>query len=618
MTSIEIRGARTHNLKGIDVDVPKHRLVAFTGVSGSGKSSLVFDTICTEAQRQLVETFSTYARRRLPQLTRPPVDTIRNISPCIVIDQKRLGASSRSTVGTVTEIYTYLRMLFSRCGRPFVGWSHRFSFNHPDGMCPACKGLGKRITVDVDKLLDLDRSIEEGAIRHPAYDIGKWYWREIVQTEVVPPRKPLRRFTAAERDRLLWSDDVRIEKVHQGATYERTFEGVARKLERLHVDKDEDQIPRAGKEAYRRLFTERACPDCGDVRLNAAARAVELAGGWTIGGLVECELTELDRVLEELLARDDYEPIRDVVATLVARMRGTLRHLIDIGVGYLSLNRGVPTLSGGESQRVKMARQLDCDLVDLVYILDEPTVGLHPRDIDHLIAMLGRLRDHGNSVLVVEHDPAVIRAADWIVDIGPGAGYGGGKVVFSGRLDGSAARRHRDIARAERTGRHAAPQPPDVRRRVPHRERDVQQPAQPHRPDTEGRADVRHRRRRVGQELAGRRAHRHPPAPGGRGRTRRRGGRRRSTPRRAFLPLQPRHLRRRVRPHPAGVRRRQPGVTRTLQLQRPGFLPRVQGPGLPGGGAVVPRRRASGLQGLRGQAVPGRRPGADLPRPFHS
>ena len=243
MTSIEIRGARTHNLKGIDVDVPKHRLVAFTGVSGSGKSSLVFDTICTKAQRQLVETFSTYARRRLPQLTRPPVDAIRNISPCIVIDQKRLGASSRSTIGTVTEIYTYLRMLFSRCGRPFVGWSHRFSFNHPDGMCPACKGL----------------------------------------------------FTAAERERLLWSDDVRIEKVHQGATHERTFEGVARKLERLHVDKDEDQIPRAGKEAYRRLFTERACPDCGGVRLNAAARAVELAGGWTVGRLVDCELTQLDR-----------------------------------------------------------------------------------------------------------------------------------------------------------------------------------------------------------------------------------------------------------------------------------------------------------------------------------
>ena len=435
MTHIEIRGARTHNLKGIDVDVPKHRLVAFTGVSGSGKSSLVFDTICTEAQRQLVETFSTYARRRLPQLTRPPVDAIRNISPCIVIDQKRLGASSRSTVGTVTEVYTYLRMLFSRCGRPHVGWSHRFSFNHPDGMCPACKGLGKRVRIDVDELLDLDRSIEEGAIRHPSYAIGKWYWREIVGSRVVPPDKPLRRFSEAEMQRLLWADGLTVRKVHQGETYERPFDGVARKLERLHVDKNEDQIPKVAREAYRRLFRERPCPDCGGTRLNAAALAVELAGGWTIGRLVECELTELDRVLGDLAAHDDYAPIREVVATLVARMRGTLRHLIDIGVGYLSLNRGVPTLSGGESQRVKMARQLDCDLVDLVYILDEPTVGLHPRDIDHLIAMLRRLRDQGNSVLVVEHDPAVIRAADWVVDVGPGAGDGGGEVVFSGRLD---------------------------------------------------------------------------------------------------------------------------------------------------------------------------------------
>ena len=435
MTHIEIRGARTHNLKGIDVDVPKHRLVAFTGVSGSGKSSLVFDTICTEAQRQLVETFSTYARRRLPQLTRPPVDAIRNISPCIVIDQKRLGASSRSTVGTVTEVYTYLRMLFSRCGRPHVGWSHRFSFNHPDGMCPACKGLGKRVRIDVDALLDLDRSIEEGAIRHPSYAIGKWYWREIVGSRVVPPDEPLRRFSEAERQRLLWADGLIVRKVHQGETYERPFDGVARKLERLHVDKNEDQIPKVAREAYRRLFRERPCPDCGGARLNAAALAVELAGGWTIGRLVECELTELDRALGDLAGHEDYAPVREVVATLVARMRGTLRHLIDIGVGYLSLNRGVPTLSGGESQRVKMARQLDCDLVDLVYILDEPTVGLHPRDIEHLIAMLRRLRDQGNSVLVVEHDPAVIRAADWVVDVGPGAGDGGGEVVFSGRLD---------------------------------------------------------------------------------------------------------------------------------------------------------------------------------------
>ena len=580
MTRIEIRGARTHNLKGIDVDVPN---------TGSSRSR-------AERQRQVVARVRHHlhrgatparrdvqhlCRRRLPQLTRPPVDAIRNISPCIVIDQKSLGASSRSTVGTVTEIYTYLRLLFSRCGRPFIGWSHRFSFNHPEGMCPACKGLGKRIAVDIDKLLDLDRSIEEGAIRHPAYDIGKWYWREIVQSEVVPVRKPLHRFSEAERERLLWADGVRIQKSHEGAAYEGTFYGVARKLEQLHVDKDEDQISRAGKEAYRRLFAERACPDCGGVRLNAEARAVELAGGWTVGRLVECELTELDRVLEELVGLDDYEPIRDVVATLVSRMRRTLRHLIGIGVGYLSLNRGVPTLSGGESQRVKMARQLDCDIVDLIYILDEPTVGLHPAG----------------------HRPARRR--------------GRRRAGLQRSSRRSVARRHRDLARAERPGRRAGSQPPDVRRRVPHRERHLQQPAQPLGPDTEGRADVRHRRRRVGQEFARGGVHRVPPAPAGRCRARRRGGRGRSTPRGAFFPVQSRDLRRRVRLHPAGVRRRQPGVARALQLQRQGLLPEVQGPGIPGGRAVVPRRRATGVQDLRRQAVPRRRAADDLPWPFH-
>ena len=470
-------------------------------------------------------------------------------------------------------------------------------------MCPACKGLGKRVRIDTDRLLDPDRSIEEGAIRHPSYDIGKWYWREIVQSRVVPPRKPIRQLTADERERLLWADGLVIEKVHQGTTYERPFDGVARKLERLHVDKNEDQIPKLAREAYRRLFTEGTCPDCGGARLNEAALAVELAGDWTLGRLVECELTELDRVLADLVERDDYEPIRDVVATLVARMRGTLRHLIDIGVGYLSLNRGVPTLSGGESQRVKMARQLDCDLVDLVYILDEPTVGLHPRDIDHLIAMLRRLRDQGNSVLVVEHDPAVIRAADWVVDIGPGPGDGGGELVFAGGLedllrgDGATARALRDGAARPRRGRR--PFRDTLRRRECQR----QQPAQRHRPDSEGGADLRNRRGRVGQELARRRARGRDPARRGRGH--------RPAPRRALVPLQPRHLHRRLRRHSQDVRRRQPGLPRPVQLQRQGLLPGVQGPRLPGGRAVVPRRRAPRVQGVRGQALPRGSAGAE-------
>ena len=435
MARIEIRGARIHNLRNMDVDVPKHRLVCFTGVSGSGKSSLVFDTICTEAQRQLVETFSTYARRRLPKLSRPPVDQIRGISPCIVIDQKRLGRSSRSTVGTVTEIYTYLRMMYSRCGAPFIGWSHRYSFNHPDGMCPSCKGLGKRITVDIDKLLDRRRSIEEGAILHPDYDVGKWYWRELVYTGVLPADKPLQRFTEAEMDRLLWADGVPIEYDYRGEKYKRKFDGVARKLEQLHVEKDEDQLSAPRREAYKRLFTAGLCRDCGGARLNSEALSVKLASGWTIDQLVEMELTDLDQVLKELVEGDHYQPIKEVVATLGTKMRRALGHLIDIGVGYLSLNRSVPTLSGGESQRVKMARQLDCDLVDLVYILDEPSVGLHPRDIDQLIEMLRQLRDKGNSVLVVEHDTAVMRAADWIIDIGPCAGKGGGTLMFSGHVN---------------------------------------------------------------------------------------------------------------------------------------------------------------------------------------
>ena len=391
MTHIEIRGARTHNLKGIYVDVPKHRLVAFTGVSGSGKSSLVFDTICTEAQRQLVETFSTYARRRLPQLTRPPVDAIRNISPCIVIDQKRLGASSRSTVGTVTEVYTYLRMLFSRCGRPHVGWSHRFSFNHPDGMCPACKGLGKRVRIDVGELLDFDRSIEEGAIRHPSYAVGKWYWREIVGSRVVPPDKPLRRFSETEMQRLLWADGLTVRKVHQGETYERPFDGAARKLERLHV-------------VLKLTWRGRSIHDVLEMTVTDALTFFASAGGG---------------------------------ARLAAIGRG-LQLLVDVGVGYLRLGQSLSTLSGGEAQRLKLAAELTRS--GNVYVMDEPTTGLHPADIDRLLAIVDRLLAHGNTVVVIEHNLDVVAAADWIVDLGPEGGRNGGRVVAEGTPETVAAR----------------------------------------------------------------------------------------------------------------------------------------------------------------------------------
>ena len=435
MSYIEIEGARTHNLKNIHVKVPKHKLVAFTGVSGSGKSSLVFDTICTEAQRQLIDTFSTYARRRLPQLSRPDVDLIKNISPCIVIDQKRLGRSSRSTIGTVTEIYTYLRMLFSRCGHPFIGWSHLFSFNHPEGMCTACKGIGKRLSVNIEKLIDKTKSIEEGAIQHPSYDIGKWYWREIISTSIIPTDKPLSDFTESELNLLLWAENYPIEYEFRGKTYKKTFTGVAKKLEQLYSNKDEDQLPKNQLEAFKFFLKQQKCSDCNGVRLNKKSLSVQLAGSWTIGSLVEMEIVDLYKVLKELPYKQDYSHMRDVVLTLTNKILPILEHLINIGVGYLSLNRSIATLSGGESQRVKLAKQLDCNLTDMIYILDEPSVGLHPKDINHLIKILYELRDRGNTVLVVEHDSAIVKASDWVIDVGEGAGSKGGTILYSGKVD---------------------------------------------------------------------------------------------------------------------------------------------------------------------------------------
>ncbi|WP_461538610.1 ATP-binding cassette domain-containing protein [Spongorhabdus nitratireducens] len=436
MSHIELRGVKTHNLKSIDLDIPKHKIVVFSGISGAGKSSVVFDTIYPEAQQQLIETFSTFARRRLPQFTRPPAESIRGISPCIVIDQKRLGASSRSTVGTATEIYTYMRMLFSRAGHPFIGWSHHYSFNNPDGMCPACKGLGKRMTVDIEKLLDLSKSIREGGILHPNYDIEKWYWREILWSDVVPFDTKLGEMSKEDMDRLLYADQLPIQYRDRGKLYKKKFDGVVRKLEQLHVDKDEDQIAGTIREAYDRLFHATICPDCNGVRLKQEALSVKLASGHRIGDLIDLELTELDEVLEGLADHPDYAHMREAVEAIVGKMRSSLSHLIDIGAGYLTLNRGVNTLSGGESQRVKMARQLDCGLVDLIYILDEPSVGLHACDIEHLIGMLRKLCNAGNSVLVVEHDTSIMRAADWLVEVGPVAGEKGGNVLYSGQFEG--------------------------------------------------------------------------------------------------------------------------------------------------------------------------------------
>ncbi len=422
---IYLTGARTHNLKNISVEIPKHKLVVFTGVSGSGKSSIVFDTIYTEAQRQLIETFSTFARARMPKLSRPDVDEIRNMSTAIVIDQKRMGRNLRSTVGTASEINTYLRLLFSRCGTPFIGPSFLFGFNHPQGMCTDCKGLGKRIRVDIDRLIDPEKTIREGAVDHPDYKVGGWNWREIVAIDLFDVDKKLKYYSAEELDRFLYTSGIPVTKKHGAGTYTKNYEGIAYKLERLHINKAEEELSEARKNAYQKYFTYTDCESCGGSRLNSRALSVEF-NGENIAGLCRMELTGLYKFLD-IEADSMAQP-------LLSKIRQILSLLIDIGVGYLSLDRAVATLSGGESQRVKMARQLDCDLVDIMYILDEPSIGLHSRDIDNLISMLRKLRDKGNSVLVVEHDPEIIRSADWIIDIGPKAGSNGGELIFTGNI----------------------------------------------------------------------------------------------------------------------------------------------------------------------------------------
>lgn len=424
---ITIKGARTHNLKNISLKIPKHKIVVFTGVSGSGKSSLVFDTIYTEAQRQLVETFSTYARSRMPKLTRPDIDEIQNISTAIVIDQKRMGINMRSTVGTATEINTYLRLLYSRCGDKYIGSSYLFGFNHPEGMCPSCHGLGKRIDVDTQRLIDWDKSIREGAITHPDYKVNGWSWRELVEVELFDPDKKLKDYSEKEREAFLYAEAIPFERKHGGGTYAKNYEGIARRLERLYLNMDSDTGAKARKEGYENYFIYSECRECGGSRINALALSVKI-NGKNIAELQNMELTALDAFLAEVKG--------EVAHGAVTKVRQILSHLIEIGVGYLSLNRPVATLSGGESQRVKMARQLDCDLVDMIYVLDEPSIGLHSRDTDKLIQLMIKLKEKGNSVFVVEHDKDIIQSADWIVDIGPQAGSLGGELIYNGPYEG--------------------------------------------------------------------------------------------------------------------------------------------------------------------------------------
>ncbi len=424
---IIVKNAHTNNLKNIDIEIPKHKLVVFTGVSGSGKSSLLFDTIYTEAQRQLVETFSTFARTRMPKLSRPDVDDILNLSTSIVIDQKRMGNNLRSSVGTATEINTYLRLLYSRLGKPFIGPSFYFSFNHPEGMCQHCNGLGKQIKINLDLFLDREKSIRDGAITHPHYKVGGFLWKELVSLEVVNADIPLKDFSEEELNLLLFSEPFLIKNSKEKLTYNRNFEGIVRKLEKAVATRADDETDEEDKNAYTKFFNYQLCEPCGGSRLNERARSVKI-NGMSIDEICNLELFD---VLPFLLKIND-----EISRPILRKAQFLLQQLIEIGVGYLSLDRAVGTLSGGESQRVKMSKQMDCNLVDMLYVLDEPSIGLHPRDTENLLNILFRLKEKGNSVFVVEHDPDIIRAAEWIVDMGPNAGKFGGNIVYNGEPKG--------------------------------------------------------------------------------------------------------------------------------------------------------------------------------------
>ncbi|GAA3395127.1 ATP-binding cassette domain-containing protein [Cryptosporangium minutisporangium] len=420
---IEVRGARVNNLRDVSLDVPKRRLTVFTGVSGSGKSSLVFGTIAAESQRLINETYTAFLQSFMPSIGRPDVDALRNLSAAIIVDQERMGANSRSTVGTATDALTMLRIVFSRLGTPHVGTSSAFSFNLPEGMCTECEGIGKVSTIDVAELVDETKSLNEGAITVPNFTPDSWYWRAYPESGLVDPDLKVQDFSPQMREDFLFKPATKMKLGGINTTYE----GLVVKVKRLFIDKGSEST-----QPHVRAFVERAvtfapCPACGGARLNPAALESRIAGK----NIAECAAMQISDLADFVRAIDE-----ESVAPLLATLRQTLDSLVEIGLGYLSLDRESGTLSGGESQRVKMIRHLGSSLTDITYVFDEPTVGLHPHDIQRMNDLLLLLRDKGNTVLVVEHKPEVIAIADHVVDLGPGAGPHGGTLCYAGDLAG--------------------------------------------------------------------------------------------------------------------------------------------------------------------------------------
>lgn len=419
---IRVVGGREKNLKGVHVTIPKKQITVFVGVSGSGKSALVFDTIAAESQRQFNESYSSFIRNRLPHYGQPEVDAIEHLPAVIVMNQKRIGGNARSTVGTVTDIYALLRLLFSRIGTPFVGYSDVFSFNNPQGMCPDCEGLGKVKDINVGRLIDREKSLNEGAILFPTFMPGDVRWKRYVCTGLFDNDKKLKDYTDEEMDTLLHKSGFKPPNPTEGWPPTSLYEGVIPRIKRTYLYKDSRDAKRY-QEAIDRIVSEKLCASCRGGRLNPRVLSCKI-NGKSIADCAGMQVSELIRFIRSI-----REPeVQTVTDEIVKR----LGNLLAVGLGYLSMNRETPSLSGGESQRIKMVRQLGSSLSDLLYIFDEPSIGLHPHDVNTINRLLKQLRDKGNTVLIVEHDPDVIQIADYIVEMGPRAGTHGGEVVFQG------------------------------------------------------------------------------------------------------------------------------------------------------------------------------------------
>ena len=419
--SIIIQGLRQNNLKNVSLKIPKRKIVVFTGVSGSGKSSIVFDTIAAESQRQMNETYTAFMRGRLPKYEKPRVERIDNLSASVIVDQSRLGGNARSTVGTISDLYAALRLLYSRIGTPYVGTASYFSFNDPNGMCPECSGIGKVMNVDIEGRIDPEKTWNEGMADLPAFHVGNWYWKQYAESGLFPLDKKWKDFTTQERNRLLYGADT-----PDGKKLSKKVEGVSHYLHRMLINRDTANLKEASVKRLMYLVEERPCPVCRGRRLNAAALSCKVAG-YSIDEMCAMEFTELVKVLKT---------VRDPRAqTIVDALVASLERMIDIGLPYLSMNRESSSLSGGEAQRLKLVRYMGSALTGMTYIFDEPSTGMHPRDVYRMTKLLRSLRDKGNTVLVVEHDKDVISIADEVIDVGPLAGKNGGEILFQGSYE---------------------------------------------------------------------------------------------------------------------------------------------------------------------------------------